>query len=288
MMDYREHRYTSQDGLSLYYRVYGACQSHRDRQGRPAILCLPGLTRNSKDFHGVATHLSNQHTLYCPDYRGRGQSDYDLDLKNYTPATYLNDIRHLLAVNDIHRVVIIGTSLGGLLGMAMNVVAPTVIAGLVMNDVGPDIGGLTSIIDYVRIDRPQTNWTNATTELRRRFPDLSLQSDDAWVDAAKATWREGADGLLHFDWDTNLIKPILQQSPLDLWPLFNSLRRLPVMAVRGEKSVVLSQATFDRMATAHPGLTQVNVPNVGHAPSLQEPVCIDALNKFLSAFESSH
>lgn len=290
MTDYLEHRYTSQDGLSLYYRVYGTRESHSGRQGRPAILCLPGLTRNSKDFHVIATYLSNQHTVYCPDYRGRGQSDYDPDPNNYTPTAYLNDLRHLHVIHGVHRVVIIGTSIGGLLGMAMTVAAPSVVVGLVMNDIGPDVGvsgtsGLASIIDYVRFDRPQANWTDAAAELRARFPDLSLKSDEEWTNAAKATWREGVDGLLHFDWDTNLIKPILRQSPIDLWPLFKSLHHLPVLAVRGEKSKILSQDIFDRMATTHPSLTQVTVSNVGHAPSLQEPVCIDALEKFLMALD---
>ena len=276
MNAYREHRYTSQDGLSLYYRVYGP-----EHSGSPAILCLPGLTRNSKDFHGVATHFSDRYVLYCPDYRGRGQSEYDPDADNYTPATHLNDLRHLLVLNGLHRVVIFGTSMGGLLGMAMNVALPTAIAGLVLNDIGPDVGALASIVDYVRVDRPQTNWADAATELRSRFPDLSLHGERDWIDAARATWREGADGLLHFDWDIDVIKPILRQPPLNLWPLFNALRRLPVMAVHGEKSIVLSQVTFDKMAMAHPDLQRITIANVGHAPSLREPVCIDALENFL-------
>ncbi|MBT5110102.1 MAG: alpha/beta hydrolase [Rhodospirillaceae bacterium] len=281
MNAYRERRYTAQDGLSLYYRVYG-----HEHSGSPAILCLPGLTRNSKDFHGVASHFCDRYVVYCPDYRGRGQSDYDANAENYAPSTYLNDLRHLLVLNGLHRVVVIGTSLGGLLGMAMSVAMPTAVAGLVMNDIGPNVEGLSSIIDYVRVDRPQTNWADAAAELRLRFPDLSLQNECDWIDAAKATWREGADGLLHFDWDVALIKPILRQSPIDLWPLFSALRRLPVLAVRGEKSKVISQITFDKMAGAHPDLQQVTVANVGHAPSLREPMCLDALGNFMDRISS--
>ena len=286
MNAYRERRYTAQDGLSLYYRVYGGEHYDCTHRGAPAILCLPGLTRNSKDFHGVASHFRDRYVLYCPDYRGRGQSDYDATADNYTPSIYLNDLRHLLVLNGLQRVVVIGTSLGGLLGMAMSVATPTAIVGLVLNDIGPNIEGLSSIIDYIRVDRPQGNWADAAAELRLRFPDLSLQTEKEWIDAAKATWREGADGLLPFDWDIALTKPILRQSPVDLWPLFRALRRLPVMAVRGEKSTVISQVTFDKMAKAHPGLQQVTVANVGHAPSLREPVCIDALEKFLDRTSS--
>lgn len=234
----------------------------------------------------MASHFCDRYVLYCPDYRGRGQSDYDANADNYAPSTYLNDLRHLLVLNGLHRVVVIGTSLGGLLGMAMSVAMPTAVSGLVMNDIGPNVEGLSSIVDYVRVDRPQTNWADAVAELRLRFPDLSLQNECDWIDAAKATWRKGADGLLHFDWDVALIKPILRQSPVDLWPLFSALRRLPVMAIRGEKSKIISQVTFDKMARAHPNLQQVTVANVGHAPSLREAVCVDALGSFLDRTSS--
>ncbi|MFT6582359.1 MAG: alpha/beta fold hydrolase [Alphaproteobacteria bacterium] len=286
MDNFSEHRFSARDGLSLYYRRYGYYRRNGERQpDRPAILCLPGTTRNSKDFHGIASHFCDLYALFCPDYRGRGQSAYDADPDNYTPQTYLDDIRHLLVLNSLHRVIIIGTSLGGLLAMGMAAMAPTSIAGVVLNDIGPDIDGLAEIIDYIRVDRPQPNWPAAAAELQLRFPDLSLHSEGDWTDAAKATWREGADGMLHFDWDVDLAQPLANQPIPDLWPLFGALRRLPVLAIHGERSKVLSSATFDKMAAVHPNLHKTVVKGVGHTPTLKEPVCIDALEKFLASID---
>ena len=280
MNNFSEYRFSARDGLSLYYRQYG-----NRRTDRPAILCLPGTTRNSKDFHGVASHFSDRYIIFCPDYRGRGQSAYDATPDNYTPQTYLDDIRHLLILNGLHRVIIIGASLGGLLAMGMAAMAPTTIAGVVLNDIGPDIGGLAEIIDYIHVDRPQPDWPSAVAELKLRFPDLSLRDEKEWTNAAKATWREGADGVLHFDWDVDLAKPLANQPVPDLWPLFATLRRLPVLAIHGEVSKVLSDVTVEKMAVAHPNLRTIIVKGVGHAPTLKEPVCLDALEKFFASID---
>ncbi|MBL4719876.1 MAG: alpha/beta hydrolase, partial [Alphaproteobacteria bacterium] len=228
---FSERRYTARDGLSLYYRMYGTRQANR-----PAILCLPGTTRNSKDFHRLASHFCDRYAVFCPDYRGRGQSDYDPDPNNYSPQVYLDDLRHLLILNGLHRVIIIGASLGGLLAMGFAAMAPSSLAGVVLNDIGPDIDGLSDILDYIRVDHPQPDWAAAAAELQARFPNLSLQGDAEWLDAAKATWREGADGQLHFDWDITLAKPLLNSPIPDLWPLFAALRRFPVLAIHGERS----------------------------------------------------
>jgi pimeloyl-ACP methyl ester carboxylesterase len=286
MKAYSEHQFSARDGLSLYYRRYGYYRQYGERRtDRPALLCLPGTTRNSKDFHGVASHFCDRYAIFCPDYRGRGQSAYDANPDNYTPQTYLDDIRHLLILNGLHRVIIIGTSLGGLLAMGMATMASATIAGIVLNDIGPDIDGLAEIVDYIRVDRPQPDWPAAAAELQLRFPDLSLQSESDWIDAAKATWREGADGVLHFDWDVALAKSLAHQPVPDLWPLFAALRRLPVLAIRGEVSKVLSNATFEKMAAAHPNLQKTIVKGVGHAPTLKEPVCLDALENFLAGID---
>ena len=194
MADFREHRYTAQDGLSLYYRVYGDA----DARGI-SVLCLPGLTRNSRDFDSVARRLSADRRVFCPDYRGRGRSDYDPNPKHYIPATYLNDLRHLLVATGTAPVVVIGTSLGGLLAMAMGAAMPTALAGAVLNDIGPDVGdeGLGKILDYISTDRTHADWDSAARDLRGMFPSLSLETDADWLDAAKGTWREGGDGLWH-------------------------------------------------------------------------------------------
>lgn len=279
-LPYRERRYTAQDGLSLYYREYGDPLG----PGVP-LLCLPGLARNAKDFHRLAIRLKERHWIVCPDYRGRGRSAYDPNSENYQPATYLNDIRHLLAAAGMHRAAVIGTSMGGLLACALGAAAPTTLAGVVLNDVGPDIGGdgLARIMTYLSQDNPQPDWDAATRAFKALFPYLSLRTEEDWRAAAEATWYRGEDGMLHYDWDIHIIDPLRRARPLpDLWALFRSLRRLPVLAIRGGVSDVLLPATFDRMAAEHPGLARLTLDGVGHVPSLVEPEALAAIEAFLA------
>ncbi len=279
MGSYRERRYTAQDGLSLYYRDYGDPLSTC-----VPILCLAGLTRNSKDFHDLAMRLCGNRRVVCPDYRGRGRSDYDPDTSHYQPSTYLDDIRHLLAVTGMHRVIVVGTSLGGLLAMAMGAAMPTVLAGVILNDIGPEVGrgGLDRILAYISQDRPQQNWDDAVAELKSMFPELGLASEEVWRKAAEATFRRGEDGRLHFDWDVRLVEPLRKKPPPDdLWPLYRSLRRVPVLVLRGERSDILSAETVARMVAEHPQATAVTIPRAGHVPTLAEPEATAAIDAFL-------
>jgi pimeloyl-ACP methyl ester carboxylesterase len=277
---FREHRYTTQDGLSLYYREYGDPLSTET-----PFLCLPGLARNSKDFHRVATRLSADRWVICPDYRGRGQSDYDPEPDNYQPTTYLQDIRHLLVVTGMHRAVVIGTSMGGLLATGLGVVAPSLLAGVVLNDIGPHIedNGIGRIIDYLGIDHPHPDWDHAVAAFKGRFPTLSFDTEGLWREGAEATWREREDGQLHVDWDVNIVLPMVQNKELpDLWALFRSLRNVPILAIRGGVSDVLSAETFDRMADEHPKLDRLCLEGVGHVPSLIEPESTEAIDRLLA------
>lgn len=277
---YRERTLSAQDGLALYYRDYGDPMS-------PAVpvLCLTGLTRNSKDYHDLATRLSPSRRVICPDYRGRGRSAYDADWRNYQPTVYVNDIRHLLASLNIHSVIVVGTSLGAFLAMGMAVAAPTMVAGAVLNDAGPDIDakGLNRILDYIGTDRPQPDWRSAVAVVRELFSSLSINTEEGWLRFARQTFREGDDGMLHFDWDVNLAKPMQKRgaSLPDLWALFRALRDIPVLSFRGEISDVLSPDTFERMGEGMPKLTRVTVPGVGHTPTLAEPEVLAALDAFL-------
>ena len=280
MRSFREHRYTTHDGLSLYYREYGNPLSTET-----PVLCLPGLARNSKDFHRVATRLSADRWVICPDYRGRGQSDYDPNPENYQPTIYLQDIRHLLAVTGMHRAVAIGTSMGGLLATGLGIILPSTLAGVVLNDIGPDIedNGIDRIMDYLGIDHPHPDWDHAVAAFKKRFPTLSFDTEELWREGAEATWREREDGQLHVDWDVNIVLPVLQKRELpDLWALFRSLRNVPVLAVRGGVSDVLSAETFDRMADEHPNLDRLCLEGVGHVPSLFEPESTKAIDRLLA------
>jgi pimeloyl-ACP methyl ester carboxylesterase len=280
---FRERHLTAQDGLQLYYRDYGDPLS----RGTP-VLCLTGLTRNSADFADLAARLAPHRRVLCPDYRGRGRSAWDPNWRNYDPMVYLGDIRHILTANDVDRVLIVGSSLGGILSMGMAVLFPSSVAAVVINDIGPDIEdeGLGRILDYIGTDHPQPDWPSAVSALRATLPRLASKSDDWWQRFARATYREGADGLLHYNWDVALAKPLIRSNGKvqDLWPIFGALRDIPALVVRGALSDVLSARGLNRMAEAKPDLIQVTVSDVGHVPSLDEPDIQGILDDFIARY----
>ncbi len=281
---YRERVYASEDGLRLYYRDYGDPLS-----AATAVLCLPGLTRNAKDFHGLALWMSRERRVLCPDYRGRGRSEYDPRWRRYRPAIYVNDLRHLLAVANLHRVVAIGTSLGGYLAASMAVAMPSALAGAVLNDIGPVVErvGISRVIDYIQDATPQPDWEAAANHLRHTLPFLPVDDAEGWLEIAHGTYRECGDGLLRIDWDPALVKPLLGTGGEvgevgDLWPLFEAMGNRPVLAVRGEHSDVLGAGTFEQMADRMPGLVRVTVPGVGHAPTLKDGPTREAISALLA------
>ena len=274
----RERRYTTGDGLSLFFRDWG------EANGRTPVLCLPGLTRNSADFTELAARHAGRRRVICPDYRGRGRSDYDPDWRRYQPTTYLEDLRHLLAAEGVGRRAVVGTSMGGLLAMGLAAALPGMVAAVVLNDIGPDLAadGLARIVGYIGRDRPQKDWAGAVADLKALLPRLSLQGEEKWLRLARATYRLGDDGLLHFDWDVNLARPLAagRGTIPDLWALFRGLS-MPVLAVRGGLSDVLGSQTFDRMAAELTHLRRVTVPGCGHCPALDEPEVVGILDAFL-------
>lgn len=283
MGEYRERRYLAEDGLSLYYREYGDPLS-------PALplLCLPGLTRNSRDFHALASRLAGARRIICPDYRGRGRSDYDTNPKNYHPKVHINDVRHLMTVAGLHRAIVIGTSFGGFLAMGLALAVPASIAAVVLNDVGPEVtdSGLRRIMNYIGRDHPLPDWPAAVAEMKRMFAYLSFQTDEQWLAGARGTWREGDDGMLHFDWDTRLAEAIGKaRHDFDPWSLFKALNHVTVLAFRGALSDVLSPEILDRMGREHPALMAVTVPGVGHPLSLSEPQAVETLDEFLARYK---
>lgn len=278
---YREREMTARDGLRLYFRDYG----DRGAKATP-VLCLPGLTRNCKDFADLAARLSEDRRVICPDLRGRGRSQYDRDWRNYAPRTYVEDIRHLLIACGVHRVHVIGTSLGGILAMAMAVAIPGAVAGAVLNDIGPDIdpGGLGGIIAYMKDTRTLPDWTAAARHIQDAFPDLPARAPGDWLSFARNTYRETSAGGLVHDWDDAIVKPLEREKggKVNMWPLFGALGRVPVLAVHGAKSNILSDDTFRRMADAMPAMTRVTVDDCGHPPSLGEAHVLEAIDAHLA------
>ena len=278
--------YSAQDGLRLYYREYGP----RDARGVP-VVCLGGLTRNSRDFHDLASWLAPARRGICPDYRGRGRSAHDSDWRNYDPSVYLRDVKHLLDVARLHKAVFVGTSLGGLLTMGMAVLAPTAVAGAVLNDVGPELGtrGLSRIVSYIGKDHPVAGWDEAVAALRRLMPGLAGQPDSLVLELARGTYREGDDGRLHVDWDTAIAKPLRAGGGppnLDLWPIYRALADRPALALRGALSDILTQETFEKMGAELPDIRRITVPDVGHTPTLAEPEVRAAIAELLDVTEA--
>ena len=280
-MGFSERFYTSQDGLSLYFRDYG-----KEHRVKTPVLCLAGLTRNSNDFSRLAEQLSSDRRVICPDYRGRGKSDYDSNWRNYTSFTYMNDIRHLLNSLNLCRVFVIGASMGGLMAMGMGAAMPTNLAGALINDVGPVIEkqGLDKILKYMQDGASGfDDWETAAAFLRERFPELPAETDEDWRWITCGTFEEGADGRIKHNWDYNLIRPILKETAEPkLWSLFQTLKRTPLVVTRGGLSDILSASTLNAMVAVIPELTAVTVDGVGHMPNLLEPECKEALENALA------
>ena len=278
---YAEIDWQSHDGLRLYARVYEAPAGDA-----PTVLCLHGLTRNSRDFEDLAPYLQRHHRVIVPDLRGRGFSARDPQPQNYQPGIYVQDILALLGAVGAARVAVIGTSLGGMLAMMLGFSHPARIAGIVLNDVGPEIdpAGIERIKQYAgRLPSART-WKVAVAQsvavYGNAWPGLTAER---WEALARRGYREDAAGVVELDADPN-IGEALRAAPaaaLDLWPLWGALRKVPTLAIRGARSDILSAATFARMKRENPGLQQLEVADRGHVPLLDEPECIAALDAFL-------
>lgn len=281
---FRAGRFHAHDDLVIAYRIYG------DRQDTHLpLLCLTGVMQNAKHMHRLAARHADRRRVLAMDYRGHGESGRDPDERNYRPEVYLRDILDFLTVAQCHRVVVVGTSLGGLLTMGLASARPSALAGAILNDIGPEIdtGGQSRILTAATAD-PRFETIEACIEA------LKTRYGTAYPDFAEADWREEAErmfvkreGHYAYHYDPALGRALADQAsrPLpDLWPRFRALYRVPVLAFRAAHSDVLSAETFARMAAEHPRIVAVEVPERGHAPTLSEPVCEDAIDAFLEQF----
>ncbi|GAA5316240.1 MAG: alpha/beta hydrolase [Candidatus Pelagadaptatus aseana] len=284
MKQYQDIYYQNKDGLTLYARDYGA-PSDSDL----VVLCLHGLTRNSADFEFIAEHLSKRHRVICAEQRGRGLSQWDTDASRYNPQVYVEDMWQLLESISVTQVVVIGTSMGGLMGMMMAATKPENIQGLIINDIGPEVApeGLARIMGYVGKVKAAHDWSSAIEQTRllnqSSFPHYS---DQQWQKMAERLYRENDQGLPVLAYDPAIAAPIEASQkaavPPDLWPLFSMLSEVPLMAIRGEYSDILSQACFEKMKTVLPTMQPVEVPGVGHAPMLDEAQSVQAIDAFVN------
>jgi pimeloyl-ACP methyl ester carboxylesterase len=271
------------DGRRLAYQDTGGVG--------PAVLCLAGLTRNARDFAGLAAHLATEYRALRIDSRGRGLSDWAKDpIAEYTSPVEARDALALLDHLEIARAAIIGTSRGGVLGMIIGATAPTRISCLVLNDVGPVIEpqGLAGIMGFLGIEPRAESFEAAAAGLERAmgaaFPDLS---EKQWLGFARTIYRDD-DGRPRLSYDAKLrqaieaaIQAAREAGASDLWSLFDALAGLPILTIRGENSDILSAATLAEMAQRRPDMEHVTVANRGHVPFLDEAQAMTAIDDFL-------
>ena len=272
----------SNDGLRLHYRDYAGDAS------RPPIICIPGLTRNARDFEGVADRLAGDWRVICVELRGRGESAPAKDPMSYMPVTYLQDMEALVAGLKLDRFVLFGTSLGGLITMLMAATGKARIAGALLNDIGPvlETHGLERIRSYVGRSQNWPTWLHAARFLAEAQADrYPLWDLDDWLVYAKRLCKLTPNGRIAFDYDMRIAEPFRLpggESDFDLWPAFRALDGIPLLVVHGAISDLLSAETLARMKVELPQMESVTVPDVGHAPTLDEPESVAAIDRLLA------
>lgn len=275
---------TSRDGLRLYGRHYAAPQSKR----RP-VICLAGLTRNSRDFHVIAEALcragDKARDVYSFDCRGRGWSENASNWKDYAVPVEMLDVQDFMASQHLHDAAIIGTSRGGLIAMVLAAAQPSLIGAVVLNDVGPVINyeGLVRIAAYVGKTPTPRTWEDAAQQVEAAnaalFPAVAKQD---WVEIARQFYND-KDGRPAVAYDPELANSfsVKDDAIPELWPQFMALKRVPCLVVRGDKSDLLSAETVAEMQSRHPSCRSITVEGEGHAPLLRDTPTIEVVRDFL-------
>lgn len=282
MPAYENRYWVSEDGLKLHYRDYPG------REDRPPILCMPGLTRNARDFEDLAVRLSPEWRVIAVSFRGRGKSEYAKDPMSYIPPTYVRDVQALLDELALPKVIAFGTSLGGIVTMLLAAAAPGRIAGALLNDVGPEIepAGLGRIRGYVGKSNTWPTWMHAARAVADAnsevYPGYEIED---WLAMAKRIYRLNSSGRIVLDYDMKIAEPFRvpgNEAGPDMWHALEQLKTVPVLILRGQRSDVLGVATADRMVKALDHAELVTVPGVGHTPTLGEPDAVSAIDRLLA------
>jgi pimeloyl-ACP methyl ester carboxylesterase len=277
---FEDRYFVVRDGLRLHYRDYPGAAD------KPPLLCLPGLTRNSRDFAEFAERYSPRFRVLALEFRGRGGSDYDPLPARYTPLTYAGDVIELLDQLGIGAAIFVGTSLGGLVTMTIAAMAPRYIAAAILNDIGPDVNlsGIERIKSYVGKNIRFAIWDEAADSIAANLGGaFDRFTHEDWVRMAKRNCRE-ENGQIRFDYDMAIALPFNSggETPeVDLWPLFAAVASKPLLVIRGEQSDLLTAETAARMQAAAPEMKLALVPGVGHAPELNEAEAVAGIDAFL-------
>ena len=285
-MDFAEHRIETADGPKVYARDYVVGGD------RLPVVCLHGLTRNSADFEAVAPEIAALgRRVIAIDARGRGKSDDDPDPTRYRPDVYVGDVLRILDTLGVSRAMFLGTSMGGIMTMLGAVMAPDRISAAILNDIGPEIdpAGLKRIASYVGKSGPGASWEEMTAAVKAAQGIAFPGKDDAfWRTFTRRVARERSDGRVEFAYDpaiANAFSATPAAPPPSMIPLFEMLASRPILVVRGAISDLLSRDGVATMKRIKPNLEAVEVPNVGHAPTLEEPEAWTAIAAFLSKVE---
>lgn len=283
--DWSDQYWWSGDGVRLHARIYAGPEA---AESAPPVLCMPGLARNARDFEMLAPHVAQHRRTIVIEFRGRGESAYAKDPMTYVPLTYVQDVVALLDELGIDRFATIGTSLGGLVSMMMAATLPGRLVGAVLNDVGPELetAGLDRIRDYIGAGGSQPTWMHAA----RAFAELNgaiypHYGIDDWLRLTKRTHRLTPEGRIVTDYDKQIAAPLRApggEGAFDLWPVYRALGDVPLLILRGELSDILARSAGEKMVAALPQARFVEVPGVGHAPTMDEPEALAAIDAWLS------
>ena len=274
-------RFTTSDGLSLAYSDEGA---------GPPLLCLPGLTRNGADFDELVAARGDRYRIVRLTLRGRGASDRDPDPANYNVGIEARDVVELLDRLGLARVTVVGTSRGGLIAMLLAATAHERLAGVLLNDIGPELApeGLANILTYLGVPPKAKSYAEVLGPLRTRMTAFPGLSDEKLASLARRWFDEG-EGELLLNYDPRIrdnIEATAGQAAPDMWPLFDALAGIPVAVVRGANSDLLAAETVERMRERRPDLIVAVVPDRGHVPFLDEPEALAALDALAARVEA--
>ena len=282
MAAYENCYWLSADGLKLHYRFYPGDER------LPPVLCLPGLTRNARDYDALAARLAGRRQVIAVDFRGRGESAYAKDPMSYVPLTYVQDVEALLTEQGVDRYVAFGTSLGGIVAMLMAGPSRGRMVAALLNDVGPEVDaqGLSRIRGYVGKASVFPTWMHAARCVAENngdvYPDWGIEE---WLAMAKRLYRLNSSGRIVLDYDLKIAEPFRvpgNEAGPDMWQALASLRDVPTLIVRGGRSDLLSAATAERMVASLDRAELVTVPGVGHAPTLTETIVQAPIDRLLA------
>ena len=275
--------FSARDGLRLSALEWlGPPEGER----RLPLLCLPGLARTSLDFVEIGARYAGTRRVVALDYAGHGESERAADPGRYRVEVGLRDVLDAMAALHLHRVVLLGTSFGGIVAMSLGVLRPGCLAAVAMNDIGPRLesAGLEVVREVIGRDPAFAELDEAAAYLRRLLPRLA--TDEAgWCSIADKTYARGEDGRLHPRWDIRIVEALGRGDPsaTEFWPLFAALAHIPLLLFWGQDSKLLTASTVARMRAMRPDMMVAGLPGIGHAPRLVEPLAVAALDRFLSA-----